>query len=99
MIALKQIITETAYEGALMAFKPDTTEAEIVSQIQTVLSARNVSPAGVTVTGEGGASFNSLVAGDNVIVTISTPTAGNVPGPQLFGSAQTLTATATGIRQ
>ena len=99
MIALKQIISEAAYDGALVALKPNTSESDIISNINTVLSARNVTPSNVIVEGEAGAPFNSLNHGDTVIVTVEALTDGNVVGPQLFGFSRTLSGEATAIKQ
>lgn len=99
MIALRQVICESSYDGALTALKRDSEEADIVANINTVLAARNVTPSSVTVQGAAGAPFNSLTAGDMVVVTVVADTNGNVVGPQLFGFAQSLTASSTAIKQ
>ena len=99
MIALKQIITESAYDGALVALKPNAVEADVIARINTVLAARNVTPADVHIDGEGGAAYSSLRHGDMVTVTVQVQTSGNVPGPQLFGFAQTLSCDATAVKQ
>ena len=99
MIALRQMICEASYQGALSALKRDSDEADIIASINTVLASRNVTPSEVTVTGESGAAFNSLVAGDFVVVTVEADTNGNIVGPQLFGFAQTLSSSSTAIKQ
>ena len=99
MIALKQIISESAYDGALVALKPGSNESDIISNINTVLAARNVTPSSVTVSGEAGAPFNTLAHGDKVIVTVEASTDGNVVGPQLFGFTRTVAGEATAIKQ
>ncbi len=99
MIALKQIISESAYNGALLALRPNAEEAEIIAGIHTVLTARNVTPSNVFIAGEGGAAYDSLRHGDPVTVTVEAETNENVAGPQLFGFAETLSCTATAIKQ
>jgi Flp pilus assembly protein TadG len=99
MIALKQIISESAYDGALVALKPDAEELDIIADINTVLASRDVTPSNVFIQGNGGAAFDSLSNGDTVTVTVEAETNGNVVGPQLFGFAKTLSSTATGIKQ
>jgi len=99
MIALKQIISESAYDGALVAFRPDAEELDIIADINTVLASRDVTPSNVFIQGNGGAAFDSLSNGDTVTVTVEAETNGNVVGPQLFGFAKTLSSTATGIKQ
>lgn len=99
MIALKQIISESAYEGALIALRRDAEEADIIENINTVLTSRNVTPSKVLVAGVGGAGYASLEHGDTVSVTVEAETNGNIVGPQLFGFAKTLSSTATAIKQ
>ena len=99
MIALKQIICESAYDGALVAVRPNSTEADIVSSINAVLAARNVTPQTVSVTGPGGISFNAISRGDPITVTVEALTDGNIVGPQPFGFASMVSGAATGIKQ
>jgi Flp pilus assembly protein TadG len=99
MIALKQIISESAYDGALNALRPDSEEAEIIASINAVLAARNVTPSNVLVEGEGGSGYDSIGHGDTVTVTVAAETNGNVVGPQLFGFAKTVSCTTTAIKQ
>ena len=99
MIALKQILSEAAYDGALAALKPNADETTIVNNINTVLAARNVTPSSVLVEGEGGTAYATLIHGDSVVVTVAANTNGNIVGPQLFGFATSITSSATGIKQ
>ena len=50
MIALRQMICEVSFEGALTAMKRDSDEANIIANINTVLASRNVTPSDVTIT-------------------------------------------------
>ena len=99
MIALKQIVSESAYDGALKALRPAAVEADILSAINVDLAARNVTPHNVSITGVGGISLDSISRGEMVIITVEALTNGNVVGPQLFGMAQSMSATATAIKQ
>jgi Flp pilus assembly protein TadG len=99
MIAMKQIICESAYDGALIALKSDTTESDVVSSVNGALAARGVTPSDVSVAGAAGAAFSTLTRGDTVTVAIDAPTSGNIVGPQLFGFAQTLSSSSTAIKQ
>ena len=42
MIFLKQALTESAYQGVLVAMKPNATEADITTRVQSILDARNI---------------------------------------------------------
>lgn len=99
MIALKQIITEAAYDGAMIAVRPDGDETSITSTINTVLAARNVTPNAVVIEGSGGAAYPTLTHGDEVTVTIEVIADNNVVGPQLFSHSRVLTGAITGIKQ
>ena len=99
MIALKQIISESAYDGALHAIRSDGDEPDIIAAINTVLAARNVTPSKVSIEGTGGVPYDTLGPGDLVTVTVEAETDANVAVPQLFGMAKTLSSNATAIRQ
>jgi Flp pilus assembly protein TadG len=99
MVALKQIISQSAYDGALQALRSDAEEADVIARINAVLAARNVTPSNVVIGGAGGAGYDSLGHGDTVTVTVEAETNGNVVGPQLFGFAKVLSSTATAIKQ
>ncbi len=99
MIAMKQVICESAYEGALIALKPDSTESDVLNRINTTLASRGVTPSDVLVQGEAGAAYATLARGDTVTVTIQAATNGNIVGPQLFGFAQSLSSSLTAIKQ
>ncbi len=99
MIALRQIISESAYAGALTALKRDAEEPDVIACINASLAARNVAPSNVIVSGAGGAAYDSLVHGDTVIVTVEAESNANAVGPQLFGFGQTLSTSATVIKQ
>ena len=51
VIHLKQTLTEVGYVGALVGSQPRATEVEIVQRVQTVLAARNIAGASVSVDG------------------------------------------------
>jgi Flp pilus assembly protein TadG len=99
MIALKQILSEAAYDGALMALRSDSDETAIISNINSVLAARNITPSNVQIQGPGGSNFDSITHGQSVSVTVEAQTDGNVLGPQLFGLAKTLSAVAIASKQ
>ncbi|EMI22234.1 TadE family protein [Rhodopirellula maiorica SM1] len=99
MIAMKQIICESAYEGALIALKPDSTESQVVDRVNATLASRGVTPSGVVVAGSSGAAYSALARGDEVTVTVQAATNGNVVGPQLFGFAKTVSHRLTAIKQ
>lgn len=98
MIALKQIVSESAYDGALMAIRPGAVEANVISDINTALAARNVTPLNVTIEGLGGISFDVIDHGEPVTVTVTAMTDGNIVGPNLFGASKTLAGAATAIK-
>ena len=99
MIALKQVLAEAAYDGALVALRSDADETAIIANINAVLAARNVTPSNVQIQGPGGSSFDSITHGQSVSVTVEAHTNGNVLGPQLFGLSKTLSAVATASKQ
>ena len=99
MIALKQIISESAYDAALVALRSNATEADVIANINTVLAARNITPQQVSIEGPGGTSFGSIKHGQQVTVTVEVLTDGNIVGPQLFGGMRTLSAESTAMKQ
>ncbi|TWU17713.1 TadE-like protein [Novipirellula galeiformis] len=99
MIAMKQVICESAYEGALVALKPDATESDVVDRVNATLASRGVTPSEVSVAGAGGAAYSTLARGDTVTVTIQAATNGNIAGPQLFGFTHSLSSQLTAIKQ
>ncbi len=80
---LKQTLVEVGYVGALIGSQPRATEAEIIQRVQSVLSARNIGGASVTVDGNG-ASFDALPAGELFTVHVDATVAGNIVGPIQF---------------
>lgn len=99
MIATKQIICESAYEGALVALKPDATEPAIIDRITASLASRGVTPSEVSIAGIDGAAYKTLARGDTFTVTIEAAANGNFIGPQLFGAARSVTSSLTAIKQ
>lgn len=98
MIALKQVISESAYDGAFQAIQPDAEEANIIAGVNAVLAARNVTPSSVAIEGPGGKSLASTVRGETITVTVNAVSDGNVVGPQLFGAGKTLSSAMTGMK-
>ncbi|MCM2369014.1 TadE/TadG family type IV pilus assembly protein [Aporhodopirellula aestuarii] len=99
MISMKQIICEAAYEGALVASKPNTTASEVVTRVNTTLASRGVTPADVFVAGADGTAFSGVERGDTVTVTVDAVTDDNAVGPQLFGFAKTLSSSLSAVKQ
>lgn len=99
MIALKQIIAESAYDAALVALQAGATEADVIANANTVLAARNITPHQVTIEGPGGISFSSIQHGQPVRVTVEVQTDGNIVGPQLFGATRTVSAESVAMKQ
>ena len=99
MIALKQVITEAAYDGAMVAVRPDGDAAAITATINSVLTARNITPSSVAIEGNGGAAYQTLKHGDEVTVTVQVVTDNNVVGPQLFSHSRVLSGAISGIKQ
>lgn len=83
MIFLKQAITAAAYEGALFASKPEGTQTETVSRVQTILDARNIQTTTITA-GSGGVSIDQLAPGQSFSIRIRAAASLNSIGPQMF---------------
>ncbi len=98
VIHLKHTLTEAGYVGALYASQPRATEAEIIQQVQTVLSARDIVGASVSVDGNG-ASFDVLDAGQLFTVHVEATVAGNVFGPIQFATFNSVEADVVGHKQ
>ncbi len=83
MTFLKQRLTESAYEGALLGTRDRTTETELVQRVETVLTAWKVNGASVSIDGNGTA-FDVLEPGEQFTVQVTADIPGNTIGPALF---------------
>ena len=95
---LKQTLIEASYEGALVGSQPRATEAEILQRVQTVLTARNIAGANVSIDANG-PSFDSLSAGELFTVHVDATVAGNIHVPIRFATFNTVDADVVGHKQ
>ncbi len=98
VIHMKQSLIEASYVGALIGSQPLATEAAIVQRVQTVLTARNIAGANVTVDGSG-ISFDALGPGDLFTVHVDAPIAGNIFAPIRFATFNSIEANVVGHKQ
>ena len=97
MTFLKQRLTESAYEGALLGSRDRTTETELEQRVETVLTAWTITGASVTVDGHGTA-FDLLEPGERFTVRVTAGVSPNTVGPRLFAPS-TLQAEVVGHKQ
>lgn len=95
---LKQQLVEAAYEGALIGSQDRTTESELKQRVETVLAARNIAGATVTVTGNGSA-FDLLAPGERFAVEVDASIPDNVIGPVVFATHPSVVAEVVGHKQ
>jgi Flp pilus assembly protein TadG len=98
LIFLKQKLTASAYEGALVAVQQDSTEAQVEERILDVLQARGVSGASVSIDGPS-ATLEQTPAGQLFTILVESPTATNLGGIRLFVRYDTLSAQVAAHRQ
>ena len=98
VIHLKQMLIEAGYEGALIGSQPKATEVEIVQRVQTVLAARNIAGASVSVDGNG-TSFDAIRAGELFTVHVDATVAGNVFVPIRFATFNSVESDVVGHKQ
>jgi len=99
LITLKQIATQAAYDGTLIAVRRGSSESDITNSTTTVLNARGIASSTITIQGESGTPYASLSRGDEVGVTVELPANGNVVGPQLFSRGQLIEVELVGMKQ
>ena len=98
VIHLKQTLIEAGYEGALVGSQTRATEAEIIARVQTVLAARNIAGASVSVDGNG-SSFDAIGAGELFTVHVEATVAGNVFVPIRFATFNSVESDVVGHKQ
>ena len=98
VIHLKQMLIEAGYEGALIGSQPRATEVEIVQRVQTVLAARHIAGASVSVDGNG-TSFDAIRAGELFTVHVDATVAGNVFVPIRFATINSIECDVVGHKQ
>lgn len=96
MIFLKQSLTVASYEGIRNAIEPNATTATVQAAATGVLADRRVNGATVSITP---ANFESIARGEYITVTVSAPASRNSVIPGSFFRGQTLSATATMMKE
>lgn len=76
---LQQCATQASYQGALKGIAAHTTEAEIRSLLQALLSARGINHPVIAIEGPNGSSYDSLASGDKFRVSTTIPASTNLP--------------------
>ncbi len=96
LIFLKQALTEASYQGALAAMKPEATETEVETRIQSILDARSISSATIVVAD---GHLHQVDAGDEFTVEVSATTAPNRISPTIISGLNLIQSTCTAIKQ
>lgn len=96
MIFLKQSLTVASYEGIRTALQQTADPADVQQACDNVLADRRVQGGAVVITP---ANFRSLAPGEYIQVTVSAPTDPNSVIPGSFLQGQTLSATATMMKE
>ena len=96
LIFLKQALTEAAYQGAIVAMRPNATEADVTARIQSILDARDIQQASIVIANGNFAGVNS---GDIFSVRVDAEGAANRIGPQIVPVLGIVESTATTIKQ
>lgn len=96
MIFLRQTMTQAAYAGARIAARNDSTNADVESVAQSVLTLRNIQGASISVSPE---ATEERARGENLTVTVSAPCNANSAGPSWFFRNQSLTTTVTMVKE
>lgn len=104
MVAMKQVVAEAAYGGALEAMKPGTEESDVLSHINTELAARNFQSHVVYVKrgdgrNPGQSQFRKAKRGDEIVVVVTGQVNINAIGPLLFTRGKEVTGRAVTIKQ
>jgi Flp pilus assembly protein TadG len=92
MVFLRQAITAAAYEGARVAARSGSTEADALARCRAILRVRNVKEAEVSVSPT---PSDQQPRGSEVTVSITVSCAANAAGPAPFYSDRELTAAVT----
>ncbi len=96
MVFLKEGLTVTAFEGSRVALKPGMTAADVSTQCQQILTARNIS--GATIQVQPG-TLASVPSGDPITVTVSAPCGANAVMPVWFYGSTSLAGTAVVMKE
>jgi len=98
-IFLQQALTEAAYHGALEGTNNGATENRVLQRAQSLVDARGIQGASITVTGAGGVDFDDLVRGDTFSVAVQASISANRRSPKLFTPDEDIIYTSTARRQ
>jgi Flp pilus assembly protein TadG len=81
-IFLKQVVSQVAYEGARLASLPDTSDSDVLSLCNQILTARNI--AGTTVSVSPSGISSATASGTPITVTVQASASANALIPQWF---------------
>jgi Flp pilus assembly protein TadG len=96
MIFLKQALTEAAYQGVMVAMRPNATEGDITARVQSILDARNIQQSGIEVAN---GNFGAVTAGSVFTVRVDAQMSGNRIGPQIISGLSVIESTVTALKQ
>ncbi len=96
LIYLKQSLEICAYEGARIALVPGTTPGNVEATCQSLLAARGVQGATITITP---ANFQSRPYGTDIKVSITARLADNLISPPFILSDRTVTGTVVMMKE
>ena len=99
VIFLKQTLVEAAYQGALAGSRPEATEADILQEVNSVLTAREIAGTSSQVIVAAGCCYDDLSPGENFTVRVQADVLGNIVGPINFNLYPTVDADVLGHKQ
>ena len=76
---LQQCATETSYQGALTGMAFASSETQVISRMDAMLTAQDITGFELTIEGLDGQSFGQLQSGESFRVTTRIPAAENLP--------------------
>lgn len=95
-IFLRQSLVIAAYEGARLAARRNTTNAEVTDRCNTILQQRNVRGGSVTVTPS---NILSISTGEAITISVTAPWASNSPTRFIISDQGNLSVQAVMLRE
>ncbi len=98
-IYLQQVVTEVAYQGALVGNQFDATEQSVLDRMQDYIDQTSFSGVTFAVIGTDGTPFNDLVRGQSFRVTVTAPADSMPLTMQILSNLNDLSAARVAVRQ
>lgn len=96
MIFVKQALTVAAYEGGRVAIDSGTTEADVQTAVNQILTERRIQDGALSLQP---GNLNAVNEGEFLTVTVTAPASSNSVIPVTFYRGRTLSATATMMKE